>query len=364
MSITRIILPTLLFAGTLLAQEAAPPAEAEPAPAPTATPAPPQPKTPREIIDGLSDSQLEQAIESLRANFLDAGRTDDKELRRATLEGLIARLAPGLTITTEAQAGAQPASVGFLAEILDDRIGYVRVGALNAEALSQMDAALESFKAKDLHAVIIDLRGAPPSTDYEMAAEFARRFCAKGRLLFSVQKPAAKQERILTSNQDPAFSGILVVLTDDATSGSGEALAATLRKNADALIVGATTRGEAVEFSNIALGDGKILRVAVAQVTLPENGPLFPGGVKPDIAAALPRSVQERIFSASREQGVSEFVFETERPHLNEAALVANTNPEIEPDTNRTQKEQLRDTVLQRAVDLVTAISFYAGRNQ
>lgn len=363
MSISRATIPALFVTGVLLAQDATPPAEPPP-PAPAATPAPSKPPTPREIIDGLSESQLEQAVESLRANFLDAGRTDEKELRRATLEGLIARLAPGLTITTEAQVGAQPAPVGFLAEILDNRIGYLRVGALNAEALSQMDAALESFKAKDLHAVIVDLRGAPPSTDYEMAAEFARRFCAKGRLLFSVQKPAAKQERILTSNQDPSFSGILVVLTDEATSGSGEALAATLRQNANALIVGATTRGEAVEFSNIALGDGKILRVAVAQVTLPEQGPLFPGGVKPDIAAALPRSVQERIFAASREQGVSEFVFETERPHLNEAALVANTNPEIEPDAVRSQDERLRDTVLQRAVDLVTAISFYAGRDQ
>ena len=57
---------------------------------------------------------------------------------------------------------------------------------------------------------------------------------------------------------------------------------------------------------------------------------------------------------------MSQFVFDTERPRMNEAALVANTNPEISaaPEADEAT-EPLRDTVLQRAVDLVTAISFY-----
>jgi hypothetical protein len=45
---------------------------------------------------------------------------------------------------------------------------------------------------------------------------------------------------------------------------------------------------------------------------------------------------------------------------MNEAALVANTNPEISATAETDDEaETLRDTVLQRAVDLVTAISFY-----
>lgn len=365
----------LALAGLSIAQQpapsATPPAEPAPpsaveAPTPSPTPTPtPAPQSTRDIINGLSESQLDQAIASLRSNFLDSGRTSEKELRRATLEGLIDRLAPGVSVVTEAGVNATAPAAGFLAEILDGRIGYLRVGAMDAEALSQMDAALESFKANKLHAVILDLRGAPPSTDYEMAANFARRFCPKGKVLFNIQKPAAKQERILTSNQDPAFSEILVVLTDEDTAGSAEALAATLRLNAEAMIVGATTKGEAVEFSDVALGEGKILRVAVAQVSLPEMGAIFPTGVKPDIAAALSPGVQEKIFAASREQGVSQFVFESERPHLNEHALVSGTNPEIEPDDRANgNRDAPLDTVLQRAVDLVTAISFFAGRDR
>jgi C-terminal processing protease CtpA/Prc len=202
----------------------------------------------------------------------------------------------------------------------------------------------------------------PSTANYELAAAFAKRFSPKGKVLFSIEKPSAKQERIFTSDQDPAFSGILVVLTDQENAGGAEALAATLRENAHAMIVGATTRGQAVEFADVPLGEGKILRVAVAQVTLPGAKAIFPRGVKPDIAAALSPALQSRIFAQSKEKGVSQFVFEDERPQLNEAALVANTNPEIDPANLRRNPDEVWDTVLQRGVDLVTAISFYNDR--
>ena len=131
------------------------------------------------------------------------------------------------------------------------------------------------------------------------------------------------------------------------------------------MIVGTDTCGEAVEFSEFPLGNGRVLRVAVSQVVLPGGRAIFPGGVKPDIAISLAPDVQAEIFQASREKGVSQFVFDTGRAHMSEAALVANTNPEIESSQDAKDKNRppLRDTVLQRAVDLVTAISFYKKQN-
>jgi len=191
---------------------------------------------------------------------------------------------------------------------------------------------------------------------------------AKGKLLYSVQKPSAKQERMYTSNQDPAFEGVLVVLTDARTSGAAEALAGTLRVNANAMIIGAQTVGATLEFSEVNLGNDAVLKVAVSQVLLPDSVAIFPDGVKPDVAISLPREVQEQIFRESKEKGVSQFVFETERRHMNEAALNNNTNPEIDSaqtmQRDRGKSPQARDTVLQRAVDLVTAINFYQAKKK
>jgi hypothetical protein len=99
---------------------------------------------------------------------------------------------------------------------------------------------------------------------------------------------------------------------------------------------------------------------------VPDTDPIFPGGVKPDVTIALPSEIQEQIFRESKTKGVSQFVFENERRRLNEAALLSGLNPEIDSaqsmQRDRGRTAPLRDTVLQRAVDLVTAINFYQSK--
>lgn len=318
------------------------------------------------MLDALSEAQLDQAVEKLRELYLAPAALSDKELRRARLRGLLERLGPGAELV-EAAAVRESAPVHpFLAEILDGRMAYVRLGKLDESDLAQLDAVIEGFEDNPVEAVILDLRGVVYSADFETAAEFAKRFCAKGKLLFRIHKPSAKQERIFTSNQQPEYEGMLVVLTDGETAGAAEALAAALRLHAGAMVVGGTSAGQAVEFHELPVGAGVALRAAVAEVILPGEGSLFPAGVKPDIAVSQPVALREEVFRLSRERGVSHFVFEKERPRFNEAALIANMNPEIDgaPSGEDVEngEQQMRDVVLQRAVDLVTAISFFSER--
>ncbi|HET9523848.1 MAG TPA: S41 family peptidase [Terrimicrobiaceae bacterium] len=373
--ILRVFLLLAILMVTLRAQEPSPSpspvAEPSASPSPTPTPAPtptPTPRTTRDLINGLNDDDVEKALQTFKEGFFDGSKVDEREMKRATLEGVVRRLSPGAAIVSASTKSAPHTEIPFLVEILDSHIAYFRLGALTKDTLAQFDAALASFSDKDIDAVILDLRGLPDGGDYETAAEFARRFCPKGKMLFSIQKPSAKQERIFTSNQDPAFQGVVVLLTDFETSGAAEALAGTLRLNAGAMIIGSETTGEAVEFAEAPIGGNAVLRVAVAQVILPNSGPIFPDGLKPDVSISLPREVRDQIFRESKEKGVSQFVFDPERRRMNEASLVANLNPEIEAmqvaQRDRGKAPQVRDTVLQRAVDLVTAINFYKGKKQ
>jgi len=365
----------LVAAAPLFAQSPTPAPTATASPAPSATPAEsptPSPtpipvQTLRQKVDTLKDDDVSKAVDAIKRQFLNGDKTTDAAMQRALLEGLLRRLDPGAELIDSRQQ-QQDEGTPFLAEILDDHIGYIRLGSMEAGVLPQMDAVLTGFDPKKVDAVILDLREAAHGGSYEVAADIARRFCPKGKLLFTVQKPSAKQERIFTSNQDPAFQGVIVVLTDADTSGPAEALAATLRQNAGAMIIGAPTKGGAAEFYDNELAGNLILRVAIAQVIVPETGPIFPGGVKPDVAIALPADVQAQIFRESKEKGVSMFVYDVERKRLNEAALVANTNPEIDSvqtiQRERGKGNPLRDGVLQRAVDLVTAINFYKAKQK
>lgn len=329
-------------------------------PAPQPTPA----RTLREAVNSLDAAQIQKAMEALQGNFLAPAALDETSRQRALLEGLIRRLSPGVAIVAAGEGAVPFEPRPFLAEILDDRAGYIRPGALDQATLGQFDAALKSFSEKRLPALILDLRAVPAGSDFDSAAEFAKRLCGRGKILFTIQKRSAKQERILSSDRDPLFSGLIVVLVNNDTAGAGEALAGTLRANARAMIVGTDTAGEAVEFSTFPIDGGQTLRVAVSQVVLPDGKLIFPDGLKPDIAVSLAPEVLQAIIEESREKGVSQFVFESERSRLNEAALVARTNPEIE-NTQKADRNApvLRDTVLQRAMDLVTAVGFFQRKN-
>ena len=134
-----------------------------------------------------------------------------------------------------------------------------------------------------------------------------------------------------------------------------------------ALIIGQPTAGRAVEYSDLPLPSGKILRVAAAEAVLADGRPLFPDGLKPDLPVEMPVAAKREIFRRSGDKGISMFVYETERPHLNEAALVAGTNPELESAEpqqrpSRGRERQLHDAVLQRALDVVTSLEIYQKR--
>jgi hypothetical protein len=82
----------------------------------------------------------------------------------------------------------------------------------------------------------------------------------------------------------------------------------------------------------------------------------------------MPIADKRQIFQQSPQSGMSQFVFESERPHMNEAALLAGRNPELDAleaaqrRGRNAEKPQPRDPVLQRAVDVVTSLSIYQQR--
>jgi hypothetical protein len=136
---TRVLAALGLALGIVISR-----AEEPPAPAPSTSPAPAaKSSSSTDPIDALDAAQLQQAIEILRRDHVRGTQIDELGMTRATLTGLLERLAPGASFGGEAPA---PAAVSpFRSEILDDRAGYVRLGSLQSENIAQLDAALRFF---------------------------------------------------------------------------------------------------------------------------------------------------------------------------------------------------------------------------
>ena len=304
-------------------------------------------------LDSLDAAQMQKAIDALRQTHVRGSSLDATSLTRATLRGLLESLSPGAEL-----ADAQPAPAAespFRSEILDARAGYVRLGSLSAENLGLLDTALREFAEKKVHGVVLDLRATPETTDFALAAQAAGRFVPAGTALFSLAGTAPASSRDFVSEGVPLFRGAIVVIIDENTAGAAEALAATLRWNARALLVGTRSSGRCVEFTLVPLGGERQLRLATAEVRVAGQA-VYPRGLRADIEVAQDAETRAAILKEALEKGVAPFVFETERAKLNEAALVAGTNPEIDSEPSA---EGLVDRPLQRAVDLVTAIKLF-----
>jgi hypothetical protein len=322
----------------------------------------------RQLVDSLSLADLQAAITLVKRNFTNPDAITDTELNRATVEGLLVRLPRGVMLLPGKETAPAEAPSVLYSEVLEGHIGYLRLGSLNGANLQALDKSLGNFAAQKVDALILDLRSSQ-GNDFAVAADFAKRFCPKGKPLFTLRKPATRPDRVLGSDRDPAFQGLMMVLADGDTSGGAEALASAVRFYNKALVIGQPTAGRAAEYSDLPLPDGKILRVAVTEAVSPEGRSLFADGVRPDVPVEMPLADKRQIFKSSADKGMGPFVYETARPHMNEAALLAGTNPEVEarePAQQRrgrgAEKPPPHDVVLQRALDVVTSLEVYQKR--
>jgi hypothetical protein len=353
--------PALTPDGKALQSAEKPPAMA--VPSPSATP------TVEELVNLLGLADLQAVIMLLKANFTDQDAITDTELNRATVEGLLVRLPRGITLLASKESVASLASSSFYSEVIAGRTGYVRLGSLNNANLQALDKALSGFAGKKVNDVIVDLRASPATNDLSLAADFAKRFCPKGKPIFTLRKPPERQDRVFSCDREPAFRGLIMVLTDGDTSGAAEAIAAALRFYNKALIIGQPTAGRAAEYSDIPLPGSKILRLAVAEMISPEGRSLFPEGVTPDLPVEMSLAEKRQIFLSSSEKGMVPFIYDMGRPHMSEAALLAGTNPDLEAAEAAQQrrgrapeKTAPHDPVLQRALDVVTSLEVYQKR--
>jgi C-terminal processing protease CtpA/Prc len=329
-------------------------------------------------VDRLGTDDVQAAVDDIKQDFVRPEALSDSDIERATLQGLLGRLAPEVALVTASGAGEQGAT--FYTQEIDGKTGYLRPGPLTEEDVDKAREALKAWAAKNFGAVVLDLRGTPPDNDFTAAADLTGLFTAKGTEMFSLYaraagRPAASgaaelsgtaDTQAFTAQSDPVFKGVLVVLVDGETGQAPEAVAAALRICAKALVVGDQTAGRGFEYRDFPL-HGAELSVAVARIILPDGTEPGALGLKPDIEVAPGAASKAEIMQSISTKGIASVTEEHDRPHLNEAALVAGSNPEVDEleaeSSGKKPEEGMIDPQLQRALDLVTSITIYQAKS-
>lgn len=361
---------------------------------PVTSPAEDHPVLLREKIDSLNHANLQEAFRILTRDSIQRDSLDSLEINRSALQGMLDRLDFGAMLLTEKDRDERnspflfhstriepdPVYLQFggdtrsgreeLEDTLEEfpKLGYIRFGRYTRNGLEDLDAALEIFREDDeVEALIIDLRSPQAQAAFSIAAKILSRFRPPNELLFKIRRPGNDRPTLFVSEPiETNWSGEIVLLVDQETGNVGEIIAAVLKRETGCLVIGEKTPGLSVEYRDVPIGENRILRYAVAEVVLEDNSSLFQKGIEPDIVTPTPLKTKHRIYRQTQTgTDLSEFLFQKQRPRMNEAALVAGTDPEIDYYLLRSNRKPtpwdeapLQDRALQQAVDLLATHAF------
>lgn len=360
---TRGFLCCFAFAFSLLAtaQEKAAPSPARPAPSLDS------------LVDTLDQAALQEAFRLLTNDYIQEEDLDPLEVNRAALQGLLERLEFGAMLLTERTRSERNSPFGFHHARIHESLGYVRFGRFSEEEVGRFDEALRELQEdkKTTH-LILDLRSPQAQAEFSIAAKLLSRFLPPNELLFKIRRPGNDRPTLFVSTPESDSCRLEPILLIDRETGNvGEIIAAVLQRETSCLVIGEKTPGLTVEYRDVPLGEDRILRYAIAEVVLEDDSSIFRSGVKPDLNTPTPlRSKTDLYRAVDGGKPLSDFLFQRQRPRMNEAALVAGTDPEIDYYLLLSQNKPtpwdrppLLDRALQQAVDLLDTTRFLESKS-
>jgi hypothetical protein len=314
-----------------------------------------------EAAEDSSRPHFQEILRLIRANL--DGVSED-ELNRAAVRGLLDRFYPRvLLVTNEAPiasaSGTNPVS---RTSLFEKAFGYLRIPDVTAAVPEGLANAVQQLRATNaLQGLVLDLRYAD-GFDYAAAAAVADRF-------LSVEKPLLSwgDTALRSAVKADAITLPTAVLINQRTVGAAEALAAALRENGAALLIGSRTAGQVWATKDFALADHQQLRIASTPVRA-GDGKVLTGGVPPDFEVAVGPE-EEKTWFDDPFKGPPEPVSRSStnlRPRMNEAELVRRlreglaTNETGAPAAGRRPapaEPVVRDPALARALDLLKGIA-------
>lgn len=320
-------------------------------------------------VDQLDQPALQEAFRVLKSGYIRQDAFSYEEVNRAALDGLLRRLQFGAELVPAKRSApeVQTPAPRFHTEMLPSQVAYARFQTFGPEELPKFDEWLGKFQAEETaKSLILDFRVPGDQPDLEAAARLLDRFVNPNVILFKVQRPGEDRPRLYVSQvTDVRWKGPLVILIDSECSRSAELVAAVLRRERGAFLVGSPTPGLTVEFDEVPLSESVHLRFAVAEIVLADDTSLFRRGLPPHFPVQMDAAKKHRIFAASAHAPLSTFLLDRARPRMNEAALVQETDPELDYYVARARgertaydQEPLQDTTLQRALDLLMTLEF------
>ncbi len=170
--------------------------------------------------------------------------------------------------------------------IADKNIGYLKIKNFGSDTTKDVTAAVKFFNSKKVDRIIIDLRYNPGGL-LNAAVTISDLFLDKGKTIVSTRgRSDLKREEIFKSENDPSFSGKIVLLVNKGSASASEILSGAIRDNDRGRLVGEKTFGKGSVQKSYNLDENIGLAITVAHYYTPSGELIHGKGIKPDIEIA------------------------------------------------------------------------------
>ena len=175
----------------------------------------------------------------------------------------------------------------FQAKVLDGGVGYLQLYQFVARTGRDVRSGLEGMQKNGMRALVLDLRANNGGYLHELTLSL-NAILPRGRPIFQETSRGGQTRTVKTPGAPVLPANFpIVVLIDEASASAAELMAAALREQGRATLIGAKTSG-AVEASVLYdLSDGSALSVTIQRLATGLGRRLEGVGITPDIQMAL-----------------------------------------------------------------------------
>lgn len=192
-----------------------------------------------------------------------------KEGTKVTVE--IKRHSSNAPLEFEIVRGKIPTNSIDAKYMINEDVGYIKVGKFARTTYSEFFQALMELKLKGAEKYVIDLRNNTGGF-MDQAIYMVNEFMPEGRMIVYTKGRKADNETMAMSDGTGQFQNVpITVLTNEFSASASEIFAGAIQDNDRGLVIGRRSFGKGLVQNQIALPDSSAIRLTVARYYTPSG---------------------------------------------------------------------------------------------
>lgn len=245
------------------------------------------------------------------------------------------------------------------AKVLPDNIGYIRLSSFQETTQKELIKAIKTIKKDTKNKVrgyILDLRNNPGGL-LTKAISVSDTFLTKGDIVSVRGRDLRDSYKWSAHNKDLIDGLPLVVIINRGSASASEIVAAALKENKRAIIIGEKSFGKGSVQTVMELGKTEALKLTTALYYTPDNKSIQGTGVSPNITIKHLKIEKEYKDAQYSEKSLKGALKNTEKKEKNNSK---NTKDKKDDTNNTKVKDEkslnLTDYILARGINILNTL--------